>query len=311
MLDILVTVIPVFLVIGAGWGAVKAGLFSAPAVDGLMTYTQGFAVPCLLFAAVARLDLGAAFDAGLLLSFYLSATACFGLGILGARTIFRRRPGEAVAIGFGALFSNSVLLGLPITARAFGADALAPNYAIVAIHAPYCYLVGISVMEFARADGRSAAETARAVARAVFRNALMIGLALGLGVNLAGLPLPEPVWAAIDMVATSALPAALFGLGGVLTRYAIRESLGEAAMTSVLSLLVHPALAFLLGTAVFGLPQGFMNSLVMTAAMAPGVNTFLFASMYRRAEGAAASTMLIATAASVVTASFWLWLLRS
>ncbi|HEU0222874.1 MAG TPA: AEC family transporter [Paracoccaceae bacterium] len=311
MLDVLVTVVPVFLVIGAGYAAVRLELFSSLAVDGLMVFTQGFAVPCLLFGAVARLDLGAAFDSGLLISFYVGATVTFLLGMLAARVLFRRRPGEAVSIGFGALFSNSVLLGLPIMTRAFGEAALAPNYAIVSIHAPYCYLLGITAMELSRADGRGFLETLAAIRQAVFRNSLMIGLALGLAVNLSGLALPDPAWAAVDMMAAAALPAALFGLGGVLTRYKPRESLGEAATISVLSLLVHPAIAYLLGVHAFGLSQGFMNSLVVTAAMAPGVNAFVFASMYRRAESAAASTVLIATALSVVTVSGWLWLLRS
>ena len=101
-----------------------------------MVFTQSFAIPCLLFRALADLDLGAVFDPRLLLSFYLGAVICFALGILGARRIFRRRPGEAVAIGFGALFSNSVLLGLPIMERAYGAAALAPTFAIISIHAP-------------------------------------------------------------------------------------------------------------------------------------------------------------------------------
>lgn len=309
MLDILVTVIPVFLVMGAGTLAVRAGLFAASAVDGLMSFTQGFAIPCLLFAAVARLDLAANFDAGLLVAFYAAATVTFALGTLGARFVFGRRPGEAVAIGFGSLFSNSVLLGLPITERAFGTEALAPNFAIVAMHAPFCYALGITVMEIARADGAGPLATARTILRAMFRNALMIGIACGLAVNLAGQGLPEPVWAAVDMMARAALPAALFGLGGLLTRYRLRDSLGEAGMTSALSLVVHPALTLGLGLA-FGLPQGFLNSAVMTAAMAPGVNTYLFAAMYRRAEGAAASTVLLATGLSVLSASVWLWVLR-
>ena len=87
-------------------------------------------------------------------------SSAFALGILGARKLFHHRPGEAVAIGFGALFSNSVLLGLPIMERAYGAAALGPTFAIVSIHAPFCYFLGITVMEFARADGRSLPDTA-------------------------------------------------------------------------------------------------------------------------------------------------------
>ena len=74
-------ILPVFLVIGFGYLAVWRGWFSRGGVDGLMTFTQKFAIPCLLFAALARLDLGQSFDWRLLLSFYAGALAGFLLGL--------------------------------------------------------------------------------------------------------------------------------------------------------------------------------------------------------------------------------------
>lgn len=307
--SILLVVIPVFLVMGAGYLATRVGVFSSAAVDGLMVFTQSFAIPCLLFRALADLDLGAVFDPRLLLSFYTGAVVSFALGILGARKLFQHRPGEAVAIGFGALFSNSVLLGLPIMSHAYGTAALAPSFAIVSIHAPFCYFIGITVMEFARADGRSLPDTLRTVGRTITRNGLMIGLAIGFAVNLGGIAIPGPIRTALDMMADSALPAALFGLGGVLTRYSIRASLPEAGMIAALSLVVHPAITYTLAQGLFGLPQGFVRSAVMTAAMAPGVNSYVFASMYARGQAQAASAVLLSTALLVVTASIWLAIL--
>jgi malonate transporter len=309
VLTVLLVVLPVFLVIGSGWLAARTGVFSGSAVDGLMVYTQSFAVPCLLFRGLVDLDLGATFDPRLLVSFYTGAVIAFAAAVLLERRVFRRRPGEAVAIGFGALFSNSVLLGLPIMARAYGVDALAPNFAIISIHAPFCYVVGITAMEIVRADGATLVATARAIARAVFRNALMIALALGFAVNLLAIALPAPVRSAVDMLAESALPAALFALGGVFTRYAVRSSLGEAGSITVLSLVVHPTIAYVLSAHVFGLPPEFVRGAVVTAAMAPGVNTYVFASLYARGQAQAASAILLATAVSVLTVSAWLAIL--
>lgn len=309
MIGILNTVLPVFLVVGAGYALVRAALFPEPAVGALMRFAQSVAVPCLLFTALVRLDLGASFDARLLFSFYSGALICFALGYLAARKGFGRRPGESVALGFAALFSNSVLLGLAVTEQAFGKEALAPNFALISIHAPFCYLVGITAMEFARADGRGAAETARVAAAAMFRNPISMACAAGLAVNLIGLPLPAAAMQAADMIGRAALPAALFGLGGVLSRYRIRSTLGEALAITALSTLVHPAIAFGLSHHVFALEPTFVRSATVMAAMAPGVNAYMFASMYKRAEGEVASTVIIATAISVVTAAGWLWAL--
>lgn len=306
---IFAVVLPVFIVMGIGYGATRSQLFPMSATEGLMKYTQSFAIPVLLFRGIVDLDLGSVFKPQLLFSFYTGAVTAFVLGILGARLIFKRRPGESIAIAFAALFSNSVLLGLPIMERAYGPGSLAPNFGIIAIHAPFCYLVGITTMEFSRADGASLGQTARTVARAMFRNALMIGLALGFLVNLGHLPYPEPLRGAVDMVANSALPIALFGLGGVLSRYAIRASLGEAGYISFLSLVVHPFIAFALSHWVFGMPPEFVRGCVITAAMAPGVNSYVFAAMYDRGQAEVASTIVLATGLCVLSVTAWLAIL--
>ena len=309
MFALLQVVIPVFLVTAAGYACLRLGYFQDSHVDGLNRYTQNFAIPVLLFNATRQLDLTVVFDPALLLAFYAGNTAAFVLGILGARLIFKRRPGEAVAIGFGALFSNSVILGIPIVERAFGPEALAASFAVIAIHAPYCYFLGITVMEVSRADGRNALETARTVIRAMLKNALMNGIQMGFAVNLSCIPLPPTFVDATELIVASALPSALFALGGVLTRYSLRRSVGEAVMTSALSLVVHPTITFVLAYHVLDLPVIFVKGIVLTAAMAPGINTYIFATLYSRAEGAAASTVLLATAMSVISVSVWLAIL--
>ena len=163
-------ILPVFLVIGFGYAAVWKGLFSESGVDGLMVFTQNFAIPCLLFSAIAQLDIVANFEPRLLASYYLGAFGSFTVGMIGARTIFKRSWRDAVAIGFVCLFSNTVLLGLPIMERAYGSDALAPNFAIIAFHAPFCYLVGVTAMEIADARTTSVFQTAGRVLKEMFSN---------------------------------------------------------------------------------------------------------------------------------------------
>jgi predicted permease len=309
MTALLDVVLPVFLVLGAGYLAVWRGLFSDSGVDGLMVFTQKFAVPCLLFAAISSLDLGQSFDWRLLLSYYTGSTACFVLGILGARYIFGRSLPDSIAIGFVALFANSVLLGLPIMERAYGAEALVPNYAIISIHAPFCYLLGITTMEITIAQSRTPLRLLTTVAKAVFSNALMIGIMLGFAVNLSGVTLPGVVDEALSLMIRAALPAALFGLGGVLYRYRPEGDAKVIAFVCVLSLIVHPAIAYGMGRAVTGLSADQLRGAVLTAAMAPGVNAYLFANMYGAARRVAASAVLIGTALTVLTASAWLLIL--
>ena len=306
--NILNIIVPVFLVIVAGYISVRRGYFNEDMVDGLMKFAILFAVPSLLFRATSTLDLSTAYDWRIMLAFYFAAAVSFASTGFLAYKIFKKHPGESVAIGFGALFSNSVLLGLPISERAWGVDNLSTVYAIVSIHAPFCYLLGITSMEVLRSDGRSWPDTFAVIIKAMFRNSLMIGIGLGFLVNLSGVALPLVFTSAIEIISNAALPIALFGLGGVLTRYKFTHSLGEVGTVSAFSLLVHPLLTFLICFLLDVDPE-FRNKAVLVAAMAPGINSYLFANMYQRGQNIAASVVLLATAMSVVTISIWLWLL--
>ncbi|WCR11603.1 AEC family transporter [Paracoccus stylophorae] len=303
-------VLPVFLVIGFGYAVSWRGWFSESAVDGLMGFAQNFAVPTLLFASMARLDLGTEFRPDLLFAFYAGAFASYAAGWAGARFLFRRPAVDSVAIGFVCLFSNSLLLGIPITERAFGTQALDGNWTIIALHSPALYTFGITMMEFTRArgSGLSVGRVAWRALSGVLRTPLVIGIAAGVIMNLlmqAGLVMPEGFWAAVEMIARAALPAALFGLGGILYRYRPEGDMATIAMCCACALILHPAVTFGLGHAL-GLDLAATRSAVLTAAMPPGINAYLFASIYGAARRVAASTVLIATVASVF--SIWVWL---
>lgn len=308
MTAILTIVLPVFLVTGFGYLARWRGLITDEQVDGLMVFTQSFAIPCLLFRAISTLDLAANFDLPLLASYYSAMVICFALGLLGARHLFHRDWEDSVAIGFCALFSNTLLLGLPITERAYGAEGLAGNYTIIAFHAAFGYTVGVTAMELARAQGTPLAHVPGKVARSMARNPLVIGVLLGFFVNLTALPLPLVLTEALDLMIRAALPAALFGLGGVLFRYRPEGDLRTILFVCALSLGMHPALVWGFGHA-FDLSTAGLRSALITAAVAPGVNVYVFANLYGRAKRVAASSVLIGTALSVLTTTLWLSIL--
>ncbi len=301
-------ILPVFLVVGAGYVAAWRGFLPEASVAALMRFAQGFAIPCLLFLGMARLELAAVFEPPLLGAFYLGAIIGFALGFLGARFLFGRSAEDAVAIGFVCLFSNSLLLGLPITERAYGTAALGPNLAIVALHAPFCYTIGITAMEIARAAGAGLWAGLRAVLRGLVQNALVMAIIAGIAVNFFALALPKPLVEALELIARTGLPTALFGLGGVLYRYRPEGDMRLIGWCCLISLLVHPGVTWTLAS-FLGLAVEPFRSAVITAAMPPGINAYLFADMYGRARRVAAASVLVGTTASIVTTWGWMSLL--
>ncbi len=306
MLDILAIVAPVFLVVMVGYVAARLRVVSDGDVDAILRFTTRVAVAALLFRAAATLDLGARLDPVALSAYYLPAFATFALGILAARTVFGQRPGESVAAGFTALFANSLFLGLPIVERAYGADALPYALAIIAIHAPIMYFLGIVTMEVSARDGSGLAAGMRKVAWSMSHNPLVLSVGAGMGWNLLGLPLPAPAEEALRLLAAAALPLGMFGIGATLTRYRFGGNWGETGVFVLLAVAVRPFLVALLAFQVLRIDPVAAKVTVMMGAMPGGVNIYLFAAMYRRGEALAANALLVGTVAGIATITLWL-----
>lgn len=310
MIEIFLIIAPVFIIIACGYLAAATKYLDPELSGSINSLSMKFTVPVLLFRALYNLDFSQAFHLPMLVSFYSGAVASFVVGILIARVLWKRNPGVAVAIGFSGVFSNSVFLGLPIVERAFGAEALTLGYGIVALHAPCIYAIGIITMELARRDGRPLSETLLLTIKSILSNPLMIGILLGALCNQLGIKFPEPVIAAIDMIATAALPVAVFGIGAALTRYTIKSEIFESLVISGLTLIFYPAFVLFMSHYVFELPQSQVKVAVTIASMPAGLNVYIFASMYNRAMALSASVLLISTILSIASISFWLRVLE-
>lgn len=308
MLAIFAVVAPVFLLIASGYVGARRALVSDAGIDGLLAFVVRIAVPALLFLNMYRLPLDDVFEPGALIAFYAGAFLSFGLGVALGRA-FGRRPGESVAIGFAGFFSNTVLIGLPIMESAYGVDALTPMFGLIALHAPLLYTTGFITMEAVRRDGAGIVAGAARVGRSMARNALMIGIVLGLTLNLLSAPLPQPMIDALDRMSAAVPAVALFTLGAALTRYRLQAEISLALLISAVLLVAHPAVAYVLGVYVFDLDAPHLRAAVVTASMPAGLNVYVFAAMYQRGEGVAASAVLLSTALSVVTISAWLAIL--
>ena len=309
MLQILNVVIPVFAIIGLGYLAVRLRLYPAEGVKGLVAFVNNFATPCLLFLAMLTSDFGSTFNPAIIVPFYVGSLTSLLFGSLIARRVFAARPGESVSSGFSAMFTNTVLIGIPIVQRAYGPGALPTVFSIIAFHAPMLITIGMLVMELVRRDGAPLHRALASAAVRIVQNPLLWGVALGLLGNRFGLELPEPGTAFLTMMSAAVLPAALFGLGGALNEYRISESWVQASVMSLFKLIIHPAIAYVLMVPILHVPMEYARYGVLLAAMPTGINAYVFATYYDRAVNVATNVVLISTVASILTVTGWLYVL--
>jgi predicted permease len=309
MLSIFNVVIPVFALMGVGYLAVRTRLYPADGVRGLVAFVNNFATPCLLFQAMLTSDFASTFNPQIIVPFYVGSLTSLFVGAFVARRFFGNRPGEAVSSGFSAMFTNTVLIGIPIMQRAYGQAALPTAFSIIALHAPMLITLGMLVMELVRRDG---APLMRALGTALLRvvqNPLLIGVALGLLGNHFGVVLPEPGTAFFQMMSAAVLPTALFGLGGALNEYRLSENWAQAAAMSVFKLIIHPLIAYVLMIQILHVPMEYARYGILLAAMPTGINAYVFATYYDRAVNVATNVILITTVGAIITVTGWLYIL--
>lgn len=309
MFTVLNVVAPVFAIVAVGYLAVRFRLYPAEGVKGLIAFVNNFATPCLLFRAMLNVDFAETFSLRLIGPYYFSAIVVFVIGILIARTSFRRSPGEAVSSGFSAMFTNTVLLGIPILQRAYGDEAMPLVFTIVGTHAAILLTSGMLTMEFTRRDGEPLSKAVPTALLRISQNPLVIGITLGLIGNLTNITLPEPVDAFTNYMSLAIVPVALFGLGGALNEYKLVDNWPQALAMSLLKLVIHPLLVWTLMIPILNVDHEIARYAILLSAMPSGINVYIFATYYKRAQDIAANTVLITTVLSVVTASIWLYIL--
>ncbi|WP_332718718.1 AEC family transporter [Pelagibacterium mangrovi] len=309
MLSVLNVIAPVFILIGLGFAAVRFRLYPQSGVAGLIAYVNNFATPCLLFRAMIDVDFGTAFNLAIIGPYYAGAISVLALGAIFAARFFKRTPGESVAVGFTAMFTNTVLVGIPVMQRAYGEEAMPIVYSIIGLHAPFLMTLGMFVMELARRDGGKVTTALWQGLRRSLANPILIGIALGLLANVAGLELSGLADEVTLLLAGTVMPVALFGLGGALNEYKLGDTWAQALMTSGMQLIVHPAIAWVLMVPILGVDPHVARYGVLLAAMPAGINVYIFATYYNRAMDVAANTILLSTILSLFTITGWLLLL--
>lgn len=309
MFQVFNVVIPVFAIIALGYLAVRLRLYPASGVKGLVAFVNNFATPILLFDAMLTSDFSSTFNPAIIVPFYVGSLTSLLVGSLIAKHWFKARPGESVSSGFSAMFTNTVLIGIPIIHRAFGDTAMPTAFSIIAFHAPMLITIGMLVMELVRRDGAPLLRSLGVALVRIVQNPLLWGVVLGLAANRFGVVLPEAGTAFVDMMAAAVVPAALFGLGGALNEYRVSESWMQASVMSILKLIIHPLIAYVLMINVLHVPLEIARYGIVLAAMPAGINAYVFATYYERSVNVATNTVLISTVASLLTVTTWLYIL--
>jgi len=313
MSDIFQNVLPIFILILAGWLLVRLKYLKPAVGEALGDFVFRVAVPILLFRTIAEADFKDGSPWPLWVAYFSGVAVTWTLGHVVATVVFKRDARMGVLAGVSSAFANTVFIGLPLVSRIVGEEGIVAISILLSVHLPVMMIAGTLLMERAerRAGGKpgqSPLQLLAGVARNLVRNPLVIGLACGAAFHLVGQPLGGPVKTVVDQLASMAAPAALISIGMALDKYGLAGNLGLASVTSALKLVVMPAVVYA-SCHLLGLNDNWTTALVLTSAVPTGVNAWLIANHFNVGHGLASSTITLTTALGVVSVSVWAYLL--
>ncbi len=304
-------VLPVFALVAIGYGVARTPAIGPEGMRGIAEFVYWVAIPALLFRTMASTSPPARGDLATLATYFLSCFLVYGLTLAVLRALFDVRMAEGAVLGMGATFGNSVMLGIPLVQRSYGAEGLAALLLIISVHAALLFTLATIMLEIGRGGAGDAKLGAalKSAGRSAARNPMILAILAGLIASVVGFKLPGALDRAAELLSSAGIPCALFALGASLIGIRPGRDFVVPMVVTAIKLLVLPAVVYAAGRWVFDLSPLALAVSVICAALPSGNNAFIFAQRHRLAVERSASAVLVSTALSVVTLTLLLGLL--
>jgi len=250
-------------------------------------------LPGLLFHTMSDLHSLPPVNARLLIAFFGGCLIVFVLGRVIAARMFKLDGTAQSVFATGGVFSNNVLLGLPLAKSALAIESV-PSVALVVVFNALTLwtLVSISI-EWARHGSFTPRGLAVMMVRVV-TTPLVAAILAGTFMSFAGIVIPLPIERVLDVVSAVAAPSALLVLGMGLAHYSVRAAWEQSVAISTLKLVVCPLVVWALAIAL-DLPPIESKSVVLLASISIGANVYVMSMQFDTMQGPIASSMVLST----------------
>jgi predicted permease len=298
MLAIFLQTLPFFALIGLGYGAGRTGFFTPEATAWLTKFVFYFALSAMIFRFAANLPAAELFDPAFIAA-YLTGTMAVYLLATAVALIRRRGVAEAAVEAQCAAIGNTGFLGIPMLAVLLGEAAVGPVMMVLAVDL-IVFSSLIVILVTGSREGRLSPAILGTVVLGLVKNPMIVSIVLGLCWSAFRLPLPEPAAMFLVLLGAAATPGALFAIGASLAARSA-ERLAVAGWLSFAKLVLHPAAVAFCALVLFDVRPYAAGVMIAAAALPVAGNVYMLAQHYGVAPQRVSASILISTAASILT----------
>ena len=290
---------PLFVLVFVGYALMRFSGWPRTMSESLSEFVFCVAMPALMFHLLSDFSKLPPVDARLLVAFFGGCLLVFVLARLIAWKAFALDGVAQSVFAMGGIFSNNLMLGLPLAKVTLG-DAAIPSVALVLVFNSLTLWMLLTVsVEWARHGTVSVRGFANTL-RAVLTNPLIIGILSGTLFGLTGFTLPPLIEVPLNMVGQATVPLSLIVMGMGLAEYRIRDGWKISAAICVIKLLLLPLVVWMLAR-LLGLPPMETRVVTLLSSIAIGANVYLMARQFKVLEGPVASSQVLTTGLAALT----------
>lgn len=259
----------VLLLIGTGLR--RSGLLNAGRTARLNAVAYYGALPALVFTATYDRNIAAILTPALVVGVVGVLLSMAAIAWLLNRK--RNVPARQSVAMIQSYHSNLGYLGLPLVASTFDAEVTAIASVVLGIGS--LVQVPITVLVLVTINGADTRLVDQLVELAT--NPVLIALVLGIAIGSLGLPVAQPITVGLNWLAALALPLALLCVGASVEIDGPSVDLGATGTVIGLKLVVMPALAWLMFSAL-GVDAATFTAAIVMLGTPTAVSTYVFAS---------------------------------
>lgn len=299
--------IPLFSLILLGYLLMRLGGWPAAMSHHLTVFVFSVGLPAMLFRMMSDLSQLPPVDGRLLIVFFGGCLVVFIVGRVISGSLFSLDGVGQSVFGIGCIFSNNIMLGLPLAKASLGDQAIPSVALILVFNALVLWsLLSLSVAWYRH--GSLSLKGVRDTLKGVVRNPIILAILTGSVFGLSGARLPPLVDAPLQMLGQTGMPLALVALGMSLAEYDFKDDWQISLMIAALKLLLLPLVVFGIARLI-GLPAQETRVVVLLGSIGLGANVFLMARQFKVVEGGTAGALIVSTLCSAVTTPLFLTML--
>jgi predicted permease len=301
MMDVLNLALPFFGLIFLGYACGRIKQIPDAGLAWMNFFLIYVALPVLFYRILAKTPFEKLANAPFVVATTLATASIFAVSFVIGLALRKGNPREATITGLAGAYGNVGYMGPGLALATLGPDAAVPVALIFCFDNMLLFALVPSLMALAERGKMPPGAAALDVVKRIVLHPFIIATVAGVVAAATHFEAPVAIDRLMEFLQNAAAPCALFALGVTVALRPLESVPWEVPPIVLMKLVAHPLVVLTLLWALGPMPEAWVYTGFMMAALPPALNVFIMARQYDTWVQQASGAVLIGTLASVVT----------